>query len=110
MTFPPSAVAWLYEVGVHPPHVAPSPHSVGRAVAALMRAVKAAGIRVVPSPAPEAPSLAAEEAPAAEADELLADEADAPPAPPAHRTNGEEFDVEGEAKRVYFEKLARATN
>jgi hypothetical protein len=41
----------------------------------------------------------------AEAEELV--EADAPSAPPATPTNGAEFDVEGEARRAYFEELLR---
>jgi hypothetical protein len=106
-------VAWLFESGFLAPHVAPSPRAIGEAVAVMIRSVRAAGLRLVPAPppAPEPPPPQAGvlSPPAAETEEL-ADEADAPPAPPATRTNGAEFDVEGEARAAYFEKLARATS
>jgi hypothetical protein len=35
---------------------------------------------------------------------------DAPAAPPAAPVNGEEFDPEPEARRAYFDRMARATS
>ena len=111
MIFPPSSVAWLYESGFLPPHVAPSPRAVGEAVVAMMRLVKAVGIRVAPTPAPGPPPPAAEALSPAAADEgLLADGDDGLPAPPATPVNGEEIDPEAEARRQYFERMAVATS
>ena len=105
LTFPPSTIAWLYQAGFLPPHVAPSPRAVGEAVATMIRSVRGSGLRLAPPPAPEPPPLPAEALPPPATEGLLADE-DAPVAPPAAPLNGETFDTEAEARAAYFKKMA----
>jgi hypothetical protein len=113
----PGVIAALRKRGFIPLGEISADHVAAAIFGALAQPFESRDFRAKPEPPPqagEAPpppakALPSAEAspPAAETEELIDDVSGPPPATP---TNGAEFDHEAEARRQYFERMARATS